>query len=58
MNGEDECLNHHTVLNGEFEKASLRSNCLKRESKLIIQVKSKEKVITDKRNSTCEGPEV
>ena len=32
--------------------------CLKPESKLIIQVKNKEKVITDKRNGVCEGPRV
>lgn len=32
--------------------------CIKPEGKLIIQVKNKEKVIADKRNGTCEGPEV
>lgn len=55
-NREDEHLNH-TVPNGVWEGFLEVKLCLKPESKLI-QVKIKEKVITDKRNGTCEDPEV
>ena len=58
MNGEEEHFESYCTGWKSWEGFHGVKLCLKPESKLIIQVKNKEKVITGKRNGTCEGPEV